>query len=138
MGADEFTGTHLLEADTFALSEASGGTVNFAINAGAANGNRAYVILGSITGTAPGTPLPGGEATLPLNWDLFTNVVIDFINSAMFSGFMGTLSPGGSAAPVFNTLGPIPGIQDITLSFACGLNGPWDFASNPISVEITP
>jgi hypothetical protein len=39
-----------LWADTYMLSE-SGGTVNFSIDAGAINGHRNYIVLGSVSGT---------------------------------------------------------------------------------------
>lgn len=30
--------------------------------------------------TISGPPLPGGMATLPINWDVFTNLVLGLIN----------------------------------------------------------
>ena len=65
-----------LTTDTNTLSEATGGTINFTLDAGAWNANRNYLLLGSISGDEPGTPLPGGMATLPLNWDVLTNLII--------------------------------------------------------------
>lgn len=138
MGADEFIGMHPLEADLFLLHETVGGTVHFDLNAAQINAFRDYLVLGSISGSAPGIPLPGGLAVLPMNWDLFTKVVIDNLNTSVFSGFLGTLDAGGSASAALQTPGPIPGTAGITMTFAYALNGPWDFASNPIQVAVVP
>jgi hypothetical protein len=90
MGADEFVGTHPLAADGFFLSDLTGGTVNFTLTGGLDNNGRTYIVLGGVSGTAPGIPLPGGMATLPVNWDAFTNIVLAMINSSYFSNFLGT------------------------------------------------
>jgi len=138
MGADEFTGTHLLASDIFAFSAAGGGVVQLTLDAGVAQAGRPYILLGSITGTAPGTPLPGGQAILPLNWDLFTTTMIAFLNTTVFQGFLGTLDNAGMAGGTLDTLGPVPGAQGIVMSFAYALGNPWDLVSNPINVEILP
>lgn len=127
-----------LTADTDQISASTGGRVTFTLDAGAGNGNRNYILLGSASGTTPGISLPGGMATLPLNWDVFTNVVISLINTSIFSKFMATLDPAGGATAIFDTLGPIPGASGITLHFAYALNKPWDFASNPVGISIVP
>jgi outer membrane protein assembly factor BamB len=139
MGMDEFIDTHSLSANTFSISEATGGMVRFFLEAGTGNGSRNYMIFGSASGTTPGTPFPGGLATLPLNLDVFSNLVMSLAGTALFSGFIGTLDSDGKAAAVLNTFGPIPpGAVGLTLSFAYGLAPPWDFASNAINVEIVP
>ncbi len=126
-----------LNADTYTLSEATGGTVNFYLTAGAGNAKRTYILLGSISGTEPGNMLPGGHVTLPLNWDLFTNLIIDYMNSLFFMNFLGILDTAGNGAAIFNTLGPMPsGMAGITFSFAYAMSKPWDFVSNPINVEV--
>ena len=136
--ADEvaFTEPAFLSADADTVPEA-GGTVNFHLCGYGDHAGRNYLLLGSVSGTDPGTPLPGGQAVLPLNWDTFTNVVLSLLNSSIFSGFMGTLDGTGYAAASLN-LPPVPGMAGITLYFAYALNGPWNFASNPVSVEIVP
>jgi hypothetical protein len=111
--------------------------VNFYLTADWDNANRQYIMLGSISGTVPGTKLPGGTVTLPLNWDLFTNIVITYGNTVLFQDFLGTLSDEGYGAAQLN-LGPIPGAAGLTMHFAYALNNPWDFASNPVGIEIVP
>jgi len=138
MGADEFTGKHALEADVFTLSEAIGGQVKLSLFGDAPNMGRNYILLGSVSGTAPGSLLPGHNVTLPLNWDIFTNVIIDYINTPYFSNFMGTLDGTGSATATFDTLQSIPGLAGISLHFAYALNAPFNFVSNPVGITIIP
>ncbi len=114
-----------------------GGSVNLYLSADEDNGNRNYRLCGSISGHEPGTPLPGGQATLPLNWDIFTNLVINMANSSLFSNFLGTLGPDGKATATLN-LPAVPGMAGTTMSFAYALNIPWDLASNAADILITP
>lgn len=53
-----------------ALSRSSGGTQYLELHAGAANAGNIYFVAGSVTGTAPGTPVAG--FTMPLNVDAYT------------------------------------------------------------------
>ena len=128
-----------LAAEPRELSEATGGTVNFTLSAGQGCANRNYLLLGSVSGTVPGTPLPGGMATLPLNWDLLTNTIIAQVNTPVFTNFMGTLDGSGNGTAQFNTFGPLPGgSAGLVLYFAYALNMPWDFVSNPVEIQIVP
>ena len=136
VGADEFVGTHSLSADGFEISEVPGGEIEFDLYAGSENGGRTYVMLGSVTGTAPGNALPGNLVILPLNGDGFTNFIIKYINSPSFVTFMGTLDQSGNGWAKFDTKGPIPGLAGVTFSFAYAIMKPWDFVSNPINIEV--
>ena len=127
-------------ADTDQLPE-YGGTVNFTLNAGSVNAGRSYLIFGSITGQTPGTTLPDGT-NLPINWDIFTNFVIDFANTPIFNNFLGTLDGAGGSTATFDSLGPLPsGLVGVYLDFAYALplKAPhgW-FASNAVRIEIVP
>lgn len=126
-----------LGADTDAVPATAGGTVNFVLEAGTVNGNRNYILLGSVSGTLPGIPLPGGIVTLPLNWDVFMNLTISLANTALFQDFLGTLDAAGSATATMN-LPPVPGAPAVTMNFAFALDKPWDFASNPFAVNLVP
>jgi hypothetical protein len=127
-----------LQTDTLSIPETTGGVADFLLLAGSGNANRNYILLGSITGTDPGIPLPGGKVVLPLNWDSFTGIVLNLINTPIFSNFMSTLDGTGSAVATFNTLAPIPGAAGLTVHFAYALNSPWDFVSNPVGIDIVP
>ena len=141
IGADEHTGTHALTVDELTLSEAVGGTLNFTLDGGSANAGRYYLIYATVSGTTPGTLLPGGEKTMPINWDLFTNIVanVNYPDSLVFEGFFGALDGVGRSTATFNTMGPVPGMAGEKVSFAYILKGfPWDFASNPVTVTVVP
>ena len=129
------TGRPLSENRIF---ENVGGHIALNLNAGAAKGGRNYLLLGSVTGSSPGTLLPGGQAVLPVNWDFFTNIVLDMLNTPIFQDFMGVLDADGKASALFNTFGPVPGTAGIFITYAYALNKPWDYASNPCVIEIVP
>ena len=74
---------------------------------------------------------------MPLNWDIFTDIVLLFFNSRIFSDFMGTLDGKGQATATLNAP-PVPGFIGITMFYAYVLNKPFDFASNAVAIEITP
>lgn len=120
------------------ISAGAGGAIRFTLDAGAANAGRTYYILGSVTGTEPGTPLPGGYATLPLNWDIFTDIALSLINTAFFNNFYGTLNADGVSVAVFNTNGPLPSAVGVVMNFAYTLTSPYDFVSNGGCMEFTP
>lgn len=128
-----------LLADVQEVSESTGGVINFSLNASLDNAGRNYILLGSISGTSPGFPLPNSNKTLPLNWDLFTDIVVAWLNSTMFIDFMGALDMEGQATATWDTLGPLPaGSAGLIVDFAFALRGPWNFVSNPIAIEIVP
>ena len=126
-----------LEADTSTISQGTGGKVNFTLNAGLSNANRFYLMLGSVTGTSPGTILPKGMATLPLNWDVFTNLIITFVNAPNFGNFFSMLDGSGKGTAQFDTGLPLPpATVGIYFYFAYALFPPWDFASNAVAIEV--
>ena len=126
----------MLTIDVDTISATTGGQVNFTLNAGAANANRCYLLFGGVSGTAPGTNLPGGE-NLPINWDMFTNLGIVMVNTAPFAGFMGQLDPSGMETATFDTLGPLSA-SGFAFYFAYALNNPWDVTSNAVTVNVIP
>jgi hypothetical protein len=125
-----------LVADSQTLSESAGGKVNFFLNAGAHNGGRDYLLLGGVSGIEPGYPLPGGLATLPINFDLLTYTILDLLNTALFTGFLGTLDSFGAATAQLNSPALPPGYVGLKIHFAFCLNDPYDFVSNPLEVEV--
>jgi len=84
--------------------------------------------------------MPITNVVLPINWDIFTNIVIEFVNQLYFQDFFSTLDSSGCGNATFivpsNT-----GLVGLNIYFAYGLVNPmgkWDFASNAISVKIVP
>jgi hypothetical protein len=139
MASTTWTNPHTIAVDTHTLSESAGGIVNFVLDAGIENANRKYLVLGSATGTFPGTALPGELAILPLNWDPFTDVVLLLVNSPVFMDFMGQLDATGVGAAMLDIPGPLPpGYVGTLLYFGYALNNPWNFASNAEYIEIVP
>ncbi|MHC4942814.1 MAG: C25 family cysteine peptidase [Planctomycetota bacterium] len=126
-----------LTCDTYTIPEATGGSVNFFLAAGASNAGRNYILLGSTSGTSPGFPLPGGHATLPLNWDWFTDLVLSLLNSPLFDNFMGVLNGTGQATAQLN-FPPVPGYGGTVMYYAFTCSNPYDYVSNPVTITITP
>lgn len=128
-----------LEADTASLSQSTGGVVNFELYAGMAGANRSYLLVASLSGSQPGTPLPGGLVVLPLNRDWLTDFVLSHMGLPHFSGFSGSLDTTGSATARLDTRGPVnPYFLGKTLTFAFATTSPWDFASNAVNVDVLP
>jgi parallel beta-helix repeat protein/predicted outer membrane repeat protein len=139
IGADEFTGLHPLEADAYTVQESAGCDLRFLLDAGPAKAGRNYVLIGSVTGIAPCFSLPGGLATVPLSCDFFTQTILGYLNTPLFHDFLGALDGNGRGGASLNTHGPMPpGSAGHTMYFAYCLGYPWEFASNPIAVEVVP
>lgn len=129
-----------LWAKGYSIPTSTGGAINFMLEAGAPNANRPYLLLGSLSGTSPGFALPGGKI-LPLNWDIFTDVVMALLGTPVFQDFMGILDANGSAQAALNAPGPLdPVLIGLEAHFAYLLGAPpgFDFVSNPIPVTFTP
>jgi len=125
-----------LAASSATLPEA-GGTIDFSLDAGPFYAGRTYLVLASASGTAPGTPLPGGLVILPLNFDWLSNLVLGNLNTPLFSGFAGVLDGAGAASAQFN-VPPVPGAAGLTVHFAFATRSPYDFTSNPVPVTFVP
>lgn len=127
-----------LVADSLTLSASTGGTINLGLHAGLENAQRNYLVLGSITGTVPGTPLPGGYVTLPINWDAYTDIVFAYVNWPYFSKFMMSLNAIGQGSAMLYAPPLPPSWVGIKMHYAFCLNNFFDFASNPVGIEIIP
>lgn len=126
-----------LSCDTYELPE-TGGTVNFILDAGSAYANRNYMVLGSASGVAPGIPLPGGLETLPLIWDPITDTIFSMANTPFFSNFVNKLDASGKGAAQLNVPALPAGYTGVKILFAFTVSNPFDFASNPVEIEIVP
>ncbi|MBI4880573.1 MAG: VCBS repeat-containing protein [Planctomycetes bacterium] len=133
-----FSGARLpLHAALPVLPAAGGGQVAFELDAGSANAGRPYYLLGSMSGTSPGTPL--GSTVLPLNYDAFMNLTLIFANTPVFASFFGLLDAQGRATATLDSLGPIsPAAVGVQMHFAAVLDWPLDYATNAHPVEIMP
>ena len=128
-----------LVCDVHVIAAATGGSVGFSLQGGPAQAGKGYILAGSMSGTKPGTLLPGGQAVIPINRDFLTNYILANLNTAMFSSFLGNLDSLGNGSATLDTLGPVaPVWAGRTLHFAFAVTGTWDFASNAVTVKIVP
>jgi len=127
-----------LTSDSAVLSAGAGGPVGLTLVAGSGNAGRDYLVCGSMSGTSPGTTLPGGAVVIPINRDPVTDYIYRNLGSPMFVDFQGVLDASGSGAAQL-VAPPLPAAWiGRTLCFAYATVAPWDFASNAVAVEIVP
>lgn len=84
-------------ADVGTLSIAGGGGLEFTLAAGPSQAGRLYWVLGSASGTAPGTP--AGGFVLPLNVDAY--LLLTLTGGGLLQGSFGLLDDQGAAATSF-------------------------------------
>ncbi len=127
-----------LSRDIDQISQSAGGMVTFTIQAGVDFERRPFFLLGSMTGTHPGTILPGG-AVLPLVRDQFFNYILDYWNYPILEDFRGYLDLDGAATARFMPgAGELPAILiGRSLYFAFTTESPYDYQSNVVTVEVT-
>jgi hypothetical protein len=118
------------------LSASTGGASAFHLYAGKEHAGRNYLILGSVTGMSPGTPLPGGKVTIPINWDSFTELVLSLTNTTVFKGFYDTLNHDGEKTAILVAPPLNPAYVGVVMHYAYCLNNPFDFTSNAVGIEI--
>ncbi|MFH1999585.1 MAG: LamG-like jellyroll fold domain-containing protein [Planctomycetota bacterium] len=134
IGADEFTtGTHKLASDSFALSVATGGIVNFTLDEGVESAGCSYCLVGSFSGTLPGTELPMG-LMLRVNWDFFNDLILfPMITTPIFENFLGELDAMGCGWARLNipfALDPV--LQGMTMQYTLTTYNPFSNVSNPV------
>ena len=96
-------------------------------------------MIGGLSGTEPGRSLPGGHVILPVNFDSFTFLVMfPLLNTYYFTNFLGTLDANGSSTAQLNAPALPPGFVGVIMYYAYCLSSPFDFASNPVEIEIVP
>jgi hypothetical protein len=127
-----------LISDVSTLPAATGGKVIFDLNAGVDGAFRPYLLLGSISGTKQGIPLPGGLVKLPLKWDGFTQGLLQWINTPALKDFMGILDDSGFSTAELVTERLDPAFIGVKMYYAFCLSHPFDFVSNPALILIVP
>ncbi len=119
------------------ISSQRGNPVHLLLKGDAASAGRSYVVLGTASGTIPGTRIRG--VPVPINPDSFTLFLIDRLRTPVFRGGAGFLDEHAEADATFNPrrneLFPYVGGQ---LEFVWITRGPVDYASNAVSVQVTP
>lgn len=127
-----------LTATPASIDGTAGGTQTFTVRGGAANANTLYAIIGSQSGTAPGTVLPTfGSPDIPLNFDAWTNLSVNLFNTSIYTNTLWFLDGSGEATASFNLP---PGLLTPTfLHHACvglDLGLMQTFVSEPASLRI--
>ena len=129
-----------LTADTTQLSVGSGGAQHLDFHPGPSVGGNLYLILGSLSGWAPGFPFTGVQ--VPLNLDWYTQFTLGAANSPFFVTTLGVLPPGGTttASIVFppQVLGGLVGqtMHHAAIAFDGSLQ--IRHASNPMPLQLLP
>jgi hypothetical protein len=121
------------------VSQAAGGIQNLYVNAGAAHAGEIYLVLGSVTGTMPGTQI--GPFLLPLNFDFYTDLTFQNANTLVWLNTFGVLNSDGRAVAQIAIPPAISGILGIVLNHAYGVIGGGNnlvFVSEAARLEIVP
>lgn len=131
-----------LSSATASVSVATGGSQVMQLAAGAAFAGQPYLLAGSISGTTPGLPIPGGW-TVPLNTDVYLTFTITNLNTPPLAGNFGLLNPNGYALCTF-ALPPAsnPAYAGLTVHHAFTTIDPFvgaiTFVSNALPLSIIP
>lgn len=86
---------------------------NFSIDCAPANANQIYILIGSLSGTRPGTPFP--PISIPLNLDAWLDVSIGFANTAIYTNTLGLLDANGRANCSFTLPPGVPSAAGLLL-----------------------
>ncbi|MCB9831833.1 MAG: chitinase [Planctomycetes bacterium] len=125
-----------LGVDRSVVSYSQGGPVHFGLRAGPARAGRLYYLVPTLSGTWPGTWLPGNRY-FPINLDPVSQWPFQAGTAAYFPGFLGLLDANGSATATMN-VPPTPGVAPFGSHFAFIVDWPWDFFSRPVAVDFLP
>ena len=131
----EYGPSQVLTATPVSIAVATAGTQTFEVNAGLANASSGYFIVGSFSGTSPGTPL--GPLLIPLVADSWSLQSLAVANSAAYPNTLGLLDASGRATAAFNMPANLPAsFVGMTLSHACILFDGTGFTgvSNPVNL----
>ena len=132
----------VLQAAAATLSVSAGGSVKFDIDFGSLLANEIFLIVGTASGTSPGTPL-GGGLVAPINIDVYTNALLAAPNTLPVVPSYGGLDALGKAYSFFT----LPAASDPVLAglllhhavLAIQLsNGAIAAASNPVPLTLLP
>ena len=126
-------------ADVPTISLATGGTQTMTASVGTAGAGNLFFVLGSLTGTSPGTPL-GGGFVLPLNFDGYTATTLR-PNSGTLTNSLGLFSAAGIGATAFAVPPLDPALVGLTFNHAFAELNPSGTivgVSNPVELQFAP
>lgn len=130
-----------LVAGPLVLSAGAGGTHAFQLDAGADMALDLYVLLGTLSGTAPGIPVD--SFVLPLNLDSYTVFTLQSPSAAPLAGSFGVLDVSGTGSASFTLpAGASPSLVGTTFHHAFLVLDPalalTTFVSNAVPLTILP
>ena len=126
-----------LHAGEVAISAAEPIEVPFTINFGSTTAGSAYILLASMTGTSPGTPV--GSQTLPLNWDQLSIYTLNNPGAPLLPGSFGLLDPSGRAtAHLKAPAGLLGAFVGLHLDWAAVALTQPESISSPVGLDILP
>ena len=125
-------------SDVDLLPVSTGGVQNLTLNAGPSKAGQLFYVVGTASGTSPGTPF--GLVTIPINIDGYTLTLLQNPGLSVALNFVGTLDANGQAsASAIVPPGTDPSLVGTTFHHAYVLvNGQVDFASNAVPVTLIP
>jgi len=127
-----------LQAKPAAFAAAAGGAQNFAIDCGPARALNIYALVGSVSGTRPGTPSPLGPQTIPSVFDGWTQLSIDLANGPVYTNSLSFLDGFDKGTASFNLPPALVGVPSqlhhavVTLDF----NLRSTFATEPAALRM--
>jgi hypothetical protein len=126
-----------LTASAASVSAATGGVVTLTTAGGVGRAGQTFVMFSGATGSVPG--VTAGFQHVPLNYDLFSELVLPLVNTPYFQNFVGVLDAAGNATSTFAPP-PIPGSAiGVTLTFCnVALLPTFSGASTAVNILITP
>ncbi|MCC7170468.1 MAG: hypothetical protein IT459_08465 [Planctomycetes bacterium] len=123
------------------LSLAAGGIQDFVLDAGLQHANKAYWLLGCVTGSSPGLPL-NSQLTLPLNYDAYLLLLLQNPNAPPLLNAFATLDGSGKSTAQFTLPSNSPPILvGLTFHHAYVVLSPTnapEFVSNAVVLELAP
>jgi len=132
--------TNSLTADTTSLSVAAGGVQHLDFHPGPSLAGHYYLVLGSLSGWAPGFPF--GSFQVPLNPDFYTDATLSSANSAILVNTLGILPPSGVVTPqIVWPAAVLVGLEGLTMHHAAVTADPslvLTHASNPVPLHLLP
>ena len=123
-------------ADVETLPVSTGGAQSFTLDAGPDQAGKLYLVLGSLSGTAPGLPL--GGVTLPLNPDAYFQITGSTPGIPVVNG-LGNLDGAGMGAAALTLPGSLPAqLAGLVMHHAYLVVGQplsFDLTSNAVAVR---
>jgi len=131
---------YTLTGDTSSVSVANGGVQNLDFHPGLAFANNLYLMLGSLSGWAPGFEFAG--AHLPINVDWYSDFTLAAANSAFLVDTFGVLTANGTTqAQISYPAGVLNGLAGLTMHHAAIVfDGSLQIVhvSNPLALHLLP